>query len=102
MDMHGWVVGLLPDVPPTPVDMNEAFYVFNNTLLGTQLTCRWVDARLEGPHLTSPQCDTSSSHHRAQLVTLCLTTSMAQFHLETMVLVLLCELSHWLFPHNGD
>jgi hypothetical protein len=45
MDMHGWVVSLLPDVPPTPVDMNEAFYVFNNTLLGTQLTCRQVEVQ---------------------------------------------------------
>jgi len=41
MDMHGWVSALLPDVPSTPADASEAVYAFKNTLLGTQLVCRY-------------------------------------------------------------
>lgn len=42
-DAHTWVTGLLPDIPPTlPPGQDGASYVFQNTLLGTQLLCRCV------------------------------------------------------------
>ncbi|KXZ55148.1 hypothetical protein GPECTOR_3g298 [Gonium pectorale] len=41
-DVHAWVTGLLPDLPPTlPPGQDGASYVFQNTLLGTQLLCRY-------------------------------------------------------------
>eukprot|EP00198_Chlamydomonas_reinhardtii_P000372 XP_001689707.1 bardet-biedl syndrome 7 protein [Chlamydomonas reinhardtii] len=41
-DAHTWVTGLLPDIPPTlPPGQDGASYVFQNTLLGTQLLCRY-------------------------------------------------------------
>ncbi|GLC59925.1 hypothetical protein PLESTB_001554700 [Pleodorina starrii] len=41
-DVHAWVTGLLPDIPPTlPPGQDGASFVFQNTLLGTQLLCRY-------------------------------------------------------------
>ncbi|KAG2424531.1 hypothetical protein HXX76_014412 [Chlamydomonas incerta] len=41
-DAHTWITGLLPDIPPTlPPGQDGASYVFQNTLLGTQLLCRY-------------------------------------------------------------
>lgn len=41
-DVHGWVTALLPDVPSTlPPGQDGSMYVFQNTLLGTQLSCRY-------------------------------------------------------------
>ncbi|GIL85198.1 hypothetical protein Vretimale_10813 [Volvox reticuliferus] len=41
-DAHAWVTGLLPDIPPTlPPGQDGASFVFQNTLLGTQLLCRY-------------------------------------------------------------
>lgn len=42
-DMHGWVSQLLNDLPPTLPDSDQqGHFCFCNTLLGTQLTTRWV------------------------------------------------------------
>ncbi len=48
-DVHGWVTALLPELPPTlPPGQDGASYVFQNTLLGTQLMCRCVAASPRG------------------------------------------------------
>ncbi|MEW5302522.1 MAG: hypothetical protein WDW36_005300 [Sanguina aurantia] len=40
-DMHCWIGNLLPDVPPAVSQETAGVMVFQNTLLGTQLTCRY-------------------------------------------------------------
>lgn len=41
-DMHSWITTLLDDVPPLAPGADSGTLYFQNALLGTQLTCRWV------------------------------------------------------------
>jgi hypothetical protein len=37
-DVHTWVLGLLPDVPPHAADAEQLTLLYRNTLTGTQLS----------------------------------------------------------------